>query len=263
MIGSQQNVALIVQARTGSSRLPGKVLMPLAGLPAIVRMMQRLERVESAASRLVATSDRAEDDPLVEVCRRHAIEVSRGPLDDVLARVSAAVPPDCEVVVRLTGDCPLVEPALVDRHVALFRDGQPSAEYVTNAVVRTYPDGLDVEVVSRETLSRAARCATSAHDREHVMPWVRRHARMLPVTQEVDLADMRWTLDTRADYELISAVYDALCGDSPDFASDDVYRLMLERPELILLADAADSSSARADCVARIELQLEHARATA
>ena len=107
------------------------------------------------------------------------------------------------------------------------------------------------------------RCATSAHDREHVLPWVRRHARLLPVTQQVNLADVRWTLDTRADYEMISEVYDALCGSRPEFGSAAVYRLMLDRPELILLAGGTDTPATRAACAARIERQLARAGATA
>ena len=233
------SVAVIVQARMSSRRLPGKVLLPLAGAPALARMMERVARVRGADRRLVATSDRAEDDAIAQAGETFGFEVRRGPLDDVLARVDRAVPRGCDVVVRLTADCPLVDPALVDRHIARFRRGRPCAEYVTNAVVRTQPDGLDVEVVSRALLRRAARAARDPYDREHVLPWVRRRARLLPVTQETDLSALRWTLDTRADYRMIKAVYAELYGRNPRFGATDVYRLLLRRPELIRVAGRA------------------------
>jgi len=226
-------VALVVQARTSSTRLPGKVLLPLAEKPVIVRIMERLRMALRLSVRIVATSSEPSDDELARTCESHGIQVVRGPLDDVLARFVLAVPEDCPVVVRITADCPLVDPALVDFHVARFLEEQPWAEYVTNAVVRTQPDGLDVEVVSREMLLAAHRSATSRFDREHVLPWVRRRARQLPLTQEVDLSALRWTLDTRRDYEIVSAVYEELYGPGDAFTTRDVYRLLVRRPELI------------------------------
>ncbi len=228
-------VAIVVQARTSSTRLPGKVLKPLAGAPAIVRMMERVARVERAQAYVVATSVEASDDALAETCRAAGIPVARGPLDDVLSRFVRAVPEDCDTVVRLTGDCPLVDPALVDLHIETFVAKQPEVDYVTNAVVRTQPDGLDVEVVSRELLERADREATDPHDREHVLTWVRERAQMEVVTQSVDLSALRWTLDTSEDYEVISQIYQALHPANPDFDSTAIYRLLLERPELILV----------------------------
>jgi len=229
-------VAIVVQARTSSRRLPGKVLLPLAGAPAIVRMMERVARVTRAEQRVLATSNEASDDRLADVVRESGFSVARGPLEDVLARVLAAVPPECDTVVRLTGDCPLVDPSLVDRHIDRFLHERPWAEYVTNTGVRTQPDGLDVEVVSRDLLVQADRHAVSASDREHVLPWVRRHARTVPISQEVDLSALRWTLDTAADYEIIAAIYLALYPAVPAFQSPDVYDLLLQRPELICVA---------------------------
>jgi len=230
---SGPSVAVVVQARMSSRRLPGKVLKPLAGAPAIVRMMERVSHTTRARLHLVATSDRPSDDPLAEVCREHGVRCVRGPLDDVLARMLMAVPPRYDIVVRLTGDCPLIDPALVDRHVEVYLREQPWVEYVTNSVVRTQPDGLDVEVVSRALLALAEREARSEYDREHVLPWIRRRARTVPVTQETDLSRLRWTLDTAADYEMIVAVYQALYPSNPNFGSSDVYRLLVRRPELI------------------------------
>lgn len=258
MTSDSPRVAVVVQARMSSTRLPGKVLRPLAGAPALARMMERVARVSLAHSTVVATSDRADDDPLVEMCEARGILVSRGPLDDVLARVLRAVPPDFDTVVRLTGDCPLVDPALVDRHVETFLRARPRSEYVTNAVVRTYPDGLDVEVVSRDLLVRAEREAATAYDREHVLTWAREHARMEPLTQSADLSALRWTLDTPRDYDAISGIYAALYPERPEFSSGDVYRLLVRRPELIRVegTDELDPGE-RISWVGRIRAHLE------
>lgn len=233
MSESASRVAVVVQARMTSRRLPGKVQLPLAGTPAILRMMERVGRVSRAHLRAVATSTDRSDDSLVEICRGHDIAVARGPLDDVLARFLLAVPQEFDTVVRLTADCPLVDPDLVDRHIEIFQRERPAIDYVTNAVKRTYPDGLDVEVVSRELLVRAEREATAPFDREHVLSWARDNARVLPVTQPADLSALRWTLDTPQDYEAISTIYDTLYPQHPGFGSDDVYGLLVRRPELI------------------------------
>jgi spore coat polysaccharide biosynthesis protein SpsF len=234
---ADDGVAIVVQARMSSERLPGKVLRPLAGAPAIVRMFERLARVRRARHRILATSDEASDDPLAKVAEAEGIAVYRGSLDDVLGRVLAAMPPDCDTLVRLTGDCPLIDPVTVDRHIGEFQQGRPAVDYVTNAVTRSQPDGLDVEVVSRSILETANAEATSSHDREHVTPWIGRHARTVAITQAVDLSPLRWTLDTEADYQNISALYDSLYPASPDFDAEAVYALLVRRPELIRLAD--------------------------
>jgi spore coat polysaccharide biosynthesis protein SpsF len=250
-------VAIVVQARMSSTRLPGKVLLPLAGAPAIVRMMERVSHVTSAGLRIVATSDHGSDDPLAEICRENGIAVHRGSLDDVLGRVLGAVPAECDTVVRLTGDCPLVDPALVDRHIDVYLRERPRAEYVTNAVHRTQPDGLDVEVVGRELLVRADREATSAFDREHVLTWARDHAREVAVTQKIDLSRLRWTLDTGEDYETISAVYGELYPGGPRFDSRDVYRLWIRKPGLIRVCGLlAPDAEERAAWVERIRAHL-------
>ncbi len=224
-------VAIVVQARMSSRRLPKKVLAPLAGAPSLVRMMERVQRVRGADFVVVATSLEGSDDPIEATCRAHGIEVSRGSLDDVLARMDDAAPEDHDVV-RLTADCPLIDPTLVDLCLQRFH-AAPEAGYVTNAVERTYPDGFDVEVVRREWLKRARAEATDTYDREHVLPWVRRHAPRVDVTQPVDLAAVRLTLDEPEDYRIIAAIYDAL---GPAATTPEIYALLVERPELIRLA---------------------------
>lgn len=238
-------VSIVIQARMSSNRLPGKVLMPLAGRPALLRMVERVRRVRGAKHLVVATSGELSDDPVAALCREAGVACVRGPLDDVLGRVVAAVPVGCEAVVRLTGDCPLVDPALVDRHIERFGALGSGPGYVTNAVTRTFPDGLDVEVMSHELLKEADRMATSASDREHVTAWIQRNAVVTPVTQAVDLSALRWVLDTRSDYEAIAGIYERLVPGQPDFGSDAVYRLLLGHPGLIRLADGTSPEMLR------------------
>lgn len=239
-----RRVVTIVQARMSSTRLPGKVLMPLAGAPAIVRMIERVRRVTRATRHVVATSVDASDDVVAEVCERHGIPCVRGPLTDVLGRVADATPADCDAVVRLTGDCPLVDPALVDRHIEAFAAGQPFATYVSNAVERTYPDGLDVEVMSRAILIAADGAAVSDADREHVTPWIQRHATCVAVTQPVDLSAVRWVLDTSDDYAAVAAIYEALYPADAAFDSQSVYRLQIECPSLIRIVGDLELTAA-------------------
>jgi len=227
-------VVIIVQARMTSSRLPGKVLMPLSGRPALARLMWRMRTVRGAADAVVATSEAPSDDALADLCKREGFPCMRGSLDDVLSRYHAAArAARADVVVRVTGDCPLHDPGVVDRAIALFQAESAHVDYVSNVDERTYPDGLDVEVCSFAALDQAQRYAHTAFEREHVTPYLRRHFRKRTLAQEVDLSDLRWTLDYREDYQIIGAIYQAL---GEGFGARQVYELLIERPNLILTA---------------------------
>lgn len=249
---------ILVQARMSSQRLPGKVLRPLAGAPAIVRMMERVRASQEAERCLLVTSTHESDDPLVERCRADGIECFRGSLDDVLGRFRDACPVEFELVVRLTGDCPLIDPGLIDEHLRAFRASGPEIDYLSNAVERSFPDGLDVEVFTRASLERAAREATSAYDREHVTPWIIRHASRRALTRSIDLSQLRWTLDTEADFANIAAIYAALHPTRPRFTRFDVYRLLIEQPALLRVAGQeilAPEAAARWQDALRLALQ--------
>ena len=250
-----RRVVIVVQARVSSTRLPDKVLRPLAGAPALVRLMERVGRVAGADERVVATSDDATDDRVASLCRDHDIRCVRGPLHDVLARYHAAgVAAGAEVVVRITGDCPLLDPALIDTCIARFHENAPHVDYCSNVDERTFPDGLDVEVLSFRALDGAFHGASMRSDREHVTPYVRRHFRKCTVAQAVDLSDLRWTLDYVEDYTVIAAIYEALYARTPSFTVRDVYGLLLERPELIWTSTRRPVDAAgRQDVCARIE----------
>lgn len=192
-----------------STRLPGKVLADIAGRPALRLELERLTRARELDELVVATSDEPSDDPVDELAAAAGLRVVRGPLADVLERYRlAGEAVGADAIVRVTGDCPLIDPAVVDRVVARWRAG--TADYVANVIPpRTYPVGMDTEVVSWTALRTAAADATAAYDREHVTPFVRERPDRFPA-ERVDLhpplGDLRLTLDTPEDLETLRAV---------------------------------------------------------
>jgi spore coat polysaccharide biosynthesis protein SpsF (cytidylyltransferase family) len=203
-------VAAIVQARMGSSRLPGKVIRPLAGVPVIQWIFERLDRCVHLDAILVATGDGRDNDVLAGLLEKLSIPVFRGSEQDVLDRYyRAAKAVQADAIVRITGDCPLIDPGLVDEAVSRFLAGQPRLEYVSNIHPPTYPDGLDVEVFSIEALFRAWREAEWASEREHVTLYMRNHPERFVqdhLRSERDWSHYRWTLDEEADYRYLTAL---------------------------------------------------------
>lgn len=198
------SVLAVVQARASSRRLPGKVLLEIEGRPILAMVLDRLARCRSLDGIVLATSNDRSDDPIAALAGRLGQRLYRGPLDDVLGRFAGAIgETDAGAVVRITADCPLVEPTLVDRLVERWRAGD--ADYVANVVEpRSFPKGLDVEVISREALLMADKEATEAADREHVTAWVRARPEQFGVEglwMTPPMPDSRVTLDTAQDLE--------------------------------------------------------------
>jgi spore coat polysaccharide biosynthesis protein SpsF len=222
----------ILQARMSSTRLPGKVMKPLAGRPMIERQLERLGRCETLERLVVATSDEPSDDPLAAHVTALGVEVFRGPLDDVLGRFVRCVTAfrlQGEIV-RLTADCPLADPEVIDEGVRLR--ARLGADYVSNGRRPTYPHGLDMEVFTREALLTAGREATATYDREHVTPFIYNRPERFSVghlIQERDESHLRWTVDTPDDYAFVARVYEALYPNNPAFTSDDVRALPFAR----------------------------------
>ena len=230
---SGQRVVVIVQARMGSSRLPGKVLMDLHGRPLLERQIERLRRSRTVDAIVIATSTHARDDAIAEVAERVGVGVFRGPEDDVLARyVGAADAFQADVVVRGTADCPLVDPEVLDRCVERLLEDD-DLDYVSNTLQRTYPRGLDVEVLRRSVLERAHHEATDPGDREHVTGFIWRQPERFRLANVVDCEDrsaLRWTVDTQDDLDVVRAVYDALYPERPDFSYADALAHVSEHP---------------------------------
>lgn len=224
----------IIQARMGSSRLPGKVLKDLQGESVLARVLQRVGRASLIDELLVATSDQPADDAIVDECRRCSVPVSRGDESDVLDRYfRAAQLSQADVVVRITSDCPLIDPEIADKTIRAFLDQCP--DYAANCLKRTYPRGLDTEVMTTQALERTWRAARQPYERTHVTPYIYEHPeefKIVSVTGETDYSDHRWTLDTPEDLEFIRAVYARLEGRG-DFLWSDVLQVLKREPELL------------------------------
>lgn len=222
-----------------STRLPGKVLRPLAGAPMLLRQVERLGRCRWIDRLVVATSLDKTDDVLADVLTAAHVPSHRGELDDVLARFISAldIHGPADHVVRLTGDCPLADPELIDAVIAHHLE--TGADYTSNTPARrTFPKGLDVEVIKAAVLRQAAAEAGAAYDREHVTPFIYRHPdrfRIEALSQPADEGDVRWTVDLPDDYAFVEAVYDELYPANPAFGSEDVRAFVRTRPDLATL----------------------------
>ena len=228
-------IVAIVQARMGSTRLPGKVMKPLLGEPMLARLLERLARCAKLDDIVVATTDDGSEQPIVELVDALDVHVFCGSEDDVLGRYhGAAQRCGADVVVRITSDCPLIAPEIVDKCVEDFLASGGEVDYASNVFTRTYPRGLDTEVFSVGALETAFNEATTPPDREHVTPFVWRQPqrfRLLDVVATEDHSDLRWTVDTPEDFELVNKIYGALYPTNPAFSYRDVLRLLGEHPE--------------------------------
>jgi spore coat polysaccharide biosynthesis protein SpsF len=215
----------------GSTRLPGKVMLEVAKRPMIDRVVERARRIPNVDKVVVATSVLERERPLVEHLDESNISVVRGPEEDVLSRyVQVMRMYEAEEVVRLTGDCPLLMPEIADRVIRVFRRGE--CDYASNTIERTYPRGLDTEVLSPDALQHADAEATEAADREHVTRYIRQRPdrfSLCSVTADEDRSDLRWTVDEEADLKLARRIYGGLNG--MDFGYHDVLRLLEAHPE--------------------------------
>ena len=218
----------ILQARMSSTRLPGKVMKLLAGRPMVDRQLERLRRCTTLLRIVVATSTDASDDPLAKHLESQGVDVFRGSLNDVLGRYVGAARAFGATgqVVRLTADCPLTDPGVIDDCVSLH--ARTGADYVSNGREPTYPHGLDVEAFGMDVLEAAAREARDPYEREHVTPFIYRRPERFTLgalTQAKDESHLRWTVDTPEDFAFVERVYAALYPTKPDFTSDDVRAL--------------------------------------
>ena len=205
-------IVAIIQARTGSSRLPAKIFKEICGASMLSHVVNRTKLATNVGLVLVATTTETRDDRVVGECERLEVPVFRGSELDVLDRYyHAALSHHADVVVRITSDCPLIDPDVVDRVIDLFLQEGP--DYASNGLVRSYPRGLDTEVFTFESLARAWREANEQYQRVHVTPYIYQHPqffKLLPVMSGEDYGDYRWTVDTQEDLDFVRAVCDRL-----------------------------------------------------
>ncbi len=233
---AERKVVAIVQARMGSSRLPGKVLADLGGRPVLEWVLRRAGRAASIQQVMVATTINPEDDAVARFCKEAGYDCFRGSAFDVLDRYyRAAGAAGADVIVRLTGDCPLIDPGLLDAAVETFLAAEPPLDFAANRMPgdRTVPIGLDTEICTRAALERAWAEAQQPHEREHVMPHFYEHPHdfnILHMRHEPDYGHYRWTVDTPEDLELLRQVVAHF--DDDTFSWMDVLELFEQQPEL-------------------------------
>lgn len=226
-------IVAIVQARMGSSRLPRKVLKDMGGATVLDRVLNRLGRSRLIQESLVATTIEPADDAIVEHCERTGRRVFRGSEQDVLDRYyQAAKYVKTDVVVRITSDCPLIDPEVTDATIRAFLDRH--ADYASNVRVRTYPRGLDTEVMTVQALERAWSESTKPYQREHVTPYIYENPsefKLHGIENDTDCSRHRWTVDTPEDLQLLRAIY-AQFGGRDDFGWREVLKLVEGDPSL-------------------------------
>lgn len=227
---------IIVQARMTSTRLPGKILADLAGQPMLAQELLRLQRCQLADEIVVATTTNASDDPVIDLCRQLDVRWYRGDEQDVLSRYLGAareVRPD--VIVRVTADCPLIDPDEVGRVIA----GVADVDYCSNVIARTFPRGLDAEALWLDVLERMGRLARSREAREHVTWFIRQERPELfsarSIADQFDNSDLRWTVDEPADLELVRKIYEAAQLDRRHLPYRDLVQLVRSHPELMAI----------------------------
>ncbi len=215
----------------GSSRLPGKVLADLGGKPMLSYVVGRARAARRLDTLIVATSTADADDAIAAWCASAEVPCFRGDENDVLARYHAAAEAHgLDVIVRLTADCPLLDPGVIDHIVEEYLSGE--FDYVSNTISPTYPDGLDTEVVRRSALDRAWREATLPSEREHVTPYIWKRPetfRLRNVARTPDLSHLRWTVDEPQDLEFVRRIYSHF-GFSPAFSAEEVLALLGREP---------------------------------
>lgn len=223
----------IIQARTTSTRLPAKVLMPIGGVPMLERVVRRTRRSRGLDETVVATTTNASDDPIVALCERVGAPVFRGSEDDVLARyMGAAQACVADIVVRITSDCPLLDAELLDDTIAEFH--AQVVDYLCLPVPAAFPRGLDHEVFTREALAVAARDAREPYERAHVTPYLYRHPEIFRIGRRSNdgaHGGHRWTVDTADDLALVRELHAAM-GGREDYGWRDVLAVVQSRPEL-------------------------------
>lgn len=232
----------------GSQRLPGKVLMDIGGETMLERVVNRAKRCKLVDEVIVATSSQAMDDAIEQLCDKLGVRVFRGSDSDVLDRFRhAARAAAADICVRITSDCPLLDPEVSDQIIGAFKNAEPPVDYASNKIPQSYPRGLDTEVFTAGALEQAWHEATEPYQRSHVTIFMYEHPekfKLLSVVSEVDRADWRWTVDAPEDLEFVREVYQRL-GENGDFGWTDIIRLLEKQPQLRTINSAIRQKEVR------------------
>jgi len=242
-------IVITIEARMLSTRLPGKVLRPILGRPMLALMIERLRRVQNVAAIMIATTVDPSCDAIEALARELGVGCFRGSEDDVLDRVlQAARAAEADLIVETTGDCPLIDPAVIDTVLAAFLAG--GTDYAANILPATWPRGMDVQVFPRAVLERVAQLTDDPADREHVSLYIYEHPETFRLRNVVsglptDAATLRLTVDTPEDYALVTRIYEALYPDNPCFGMTEILALFAAQPELREINGAVQQKAVR------------------
>lgn len=227
--------SIIVQARMTSTRFPGKVLKEVLGKPLLEYQIERLCRVKMADDVIIATTLNQTDQPIVDLCEKLGVKYFRGSEEDVLSRYYyAAQEAGADVVVRVTSDCPLIDPTVIDKVIDYYKHN--TYDYVSNVMQRTYPRGMDTEVFSMSALERAFREAKELPEREHVTLYLERHPELFgpgDIAYKEDQSRHRWTVDQEEDFQLIKLILENIYIQNPLFTLEDILMMLERHPEWV------------------------------
>lgn len=231
----KRKVVAIIQARLGSTRLPKKVLKDIEGKPMLGHAIERLKQSQLIDEIVIAIADES-DSPLPQLADEYGVKSSVGSQQDVLDRYyQASKEYRADIIVRITSDCPVIDPEVVDLVIAHFLKNQNKVDYASNSLERTFPNGLDVEVFSFGALRQAWNESTKAYQREHVTPYIREHSsifRLANIRHREDLSWLRWTVDEEKDLEFIREVYKRLYRNGEIFSMQKILTLLEKEPWL-------------------------------
>lgn len=228
------DILAIIQARIGSTRLPQKVLLDLKGKTVLEHVVERVKRSNKISEVIVATTINTEDLEIVKLCSNKGIRVFCGSEDDVLDRfyqVAKLVNP--KHIVRITADCPLIDPDIIDKTIDLHL--YKNSDYTCNTLNETFPDGLDIEIFTYEALEKAWKEAKLTSEREHVTPYIRNHKEIFKISgleNKQNLSKKRWTIDEYDDYEFLKVVFENVYVSNPDFRMNDILKYLRKNPDV-------------------------------
>lgn len=236
---TEQSIVTVIQARTGSTRLPDKVLLDICGKPLLLRMVERVQQAAFAGRIVVATSTKPEDDVIESLCKKADIRCFRGHPTDLLDRhYQAGLKYNAEAVVKIPSDCPLIDHRVIDKVISYYINNSKEYDFVSNLHPATYPDGNDVEIISFDALKTAWEHATKDLEREHTTPYIWENQDKFSIANvewasgKNFSASHRWTIDYVEDYRFIKRVYDELYESNDAFGLDDIINLLVKNPEI-------------------------------
>lgn len=237
-------VIAIIQARTGSTRLPNKIFCDLGGFPLLHHVIERLKPSKRLTEIVVATTKNVKDDSIMNWCNKNNVKCFRGSEENVLERYYMTADYfDADIIVRVTADDPFKDYRLIDKAIKVLQSKK--MDFVCNNNPASFPEGLDVEVLTFDSLKRSFESSVSEFEKEHVTQYIHRNKnefRIYNIENDTNLSHYRWTLDTKEDYQFVLEIYNRLYKKNNNFLTEDIYQILIEEPELIKINELVQKS---------------------